>query len=141
MVLGATARAGRHGFQASSVNYGSAPRDAESLLADACPIVASYGAKDWSQRHAATGWSARYDRRRRAQRQGVPGRRTLFLNDHQDQLFKMLKIVGSADHEPSRARRAATHRMLQRPPEVVVESCGDVLHLLGRKPAAAPVQR
>jgi carboxymethylenebutenolidase len=33
-----------HGFQASSVNYGGAPKDAESLLAAACPIVASYGA-------------------------------------------------------------------------------------------------
>ena len=34
------------GFQASSVNYGSAPKDAKSLLAGACPIVGSYGAKD-----------------------------------------------------------------------------------------------
>ncbi len=91
-----------HGFQASSVNYGSAPKDAESLLADACPIVASYGAKDWSQRHAA-------DRLERAlTTNGVEhnvkeyqGAGHSFLNDHQDRLFKMLKIVGIGYHEPS----------------------------------------
>ncbi len=42
-----------HGFHASSVNYGSAPKDTESFLAGACPIVGSYGAKDWTQRGAA----------------------------------------------------------------------------------------
>jgi carboxymethylenebutenolidase len=91
-----------HGFQASSVNYGSAPKDAESLLANACPIVASYGAKDWSQRHAA-------DRLERAlTTNGVehnvkeyPAAGHSFLNDHQDRLFKILKIVGIGYHEPS----------------------------------------
>jgi len=46
-------RAPGHGFQASSVNYGSVPRDAETFLAGACPIVGSYGAKDWTLRGAA----------------------------------------------------------------------------------------
>jgi carboxymethylenebutenolidase len=39
-------------YQASSVNYGSVPKDAMTLLADACPIVASYGAKDPTLRRA-----------------------------------------------------------------------------------------
>lgn len=40
-----------HGFSASSVNYGGPiPKDAERLLIGACPIVASYGAKDrWAK--------------------------------------------------------------------------------------------
>src|SRR5664280_3255154 len=42
-----------HGFSASSVNYGARPKDAESFLAGACPIVGSYGAKDRSLRGAA----------------------------------------------------------------------------------------
>jgi carboxymethylenebutenolidase len=91
-----------HGFQASSVNYGSAPRDAESLLAGACPIVGSYGAKDWTQRGAA-------DRLERALTlNGVehdvkeyPDAGHSFLNDHQDRLFKMLNVVGIGYHEPS----------------------------------------
>lgn len=37
--------AGR-GYDASSVNYGGVPEDATDLLADACPIVASYGGRD-----------------------------------------------------------------------------------------------
>jgi carboxymethylenebutenolidase len=39
------------GFSASSVNYGGKlPGDVESFLATACPIVASYGAKDrWNR--------------------------------------------------------------------------------------------
>ena len=36
------------GFAASSSNYGGCPKDAEQLLAGACPIVASYGGKDRS---------------------------------------------------------------------------------------------
>lgn len=35
-----------HGFSAASVNYGGLPKDVERALPAACPIVASYGAKD-----------------------------------------------------------------------------------------------
>src|SRR5947209_303747 len=42
-----------HGFGASSVNYGMVPKDADTLLAAACPIVGSFGAKDRSLRGAA----------------------------------------------------------------------------------------
>ena len=43
------------GFAASSVNYGTAPRDAYTadFLANACPIVASYGGKDRTLKRAA----------------------------------------------------------------------------------------
>jgi carboxymethylenebutenolidase len=41
------------GFSASSVNYGTVPKDAERFLAGACPIVGSYGARDPTNRHAA----------------------------------------------------------------------------------------
>ena len=36
----------RFDFQVSSVNYGDVPDDASQRLAGACPIVASYGARD-----------------------------------------------------------------------------------------------
>jgi carboxymethylenebutenolidase len=38
------APSGRYG--ASSVNYGDVPSDADTVLAGACPVVGSYGAKD-----------------------------------------------------------------------------------------------
>jgi carboxymethylenebutenolidase len=35
-----------HGFSAASVNYGGLTKESERALPDACPIVASYGARD-----------------------------------------------------------------------------------------------
>lgn len=41
------------GYDASAVNYGQLPKDLDEVLAGACPIVASYGAKDPSLKGAA----------------------------------------------------------------------------------------
>jgi carboxymethylenebutenolidase len=41
------------GFNAASVNYGRVPKDAERLLAGACPIVGSFGGRDLTLRGAA----------------------------------------------------------------------------------------
>ena len=41
------------GFEASSVNYGTVPKDAESFLSGSCPIVGSFGGKDVTLRGAA----------------------------------------------------------------------------------------
>jgi carboxymethylenebutenolidase len=43
-----------HGFAAASVNYGTVPGDAETLLARACPVVGSFGGRDLTLRGAAT---------------------------------------------------------------------------------------
>jgi carboxymethylenebutenolidase len=40
------------GYQAASANYGAVPKDASQYLAEACPIVASYGGRDITLRHA-----------------------------------------------------------------------------------------
>jgi len=74
-----------HGFSAASVNYGvGVPKDAytESVLAGACPIVGSYGARDRANR----GTAGRLDRALEAR--GVdhdvkeyPGAGHSFLND------------------------------------------------------------
>jgi carboxymethylenebutenolidase len=45
--------AATHDFDVASVNYGFLPRHPERALAGACPIVASYGRRDLSQRGAA----------------------------------------------------------------------------------------
>ena len=49
LLLAADAR-----FAASSVNYGIVPKDSSDLLAGACPIVGSFGARDPSLRGAAS---------------------------------------------------------------------------------------
>jgi len=40
------------GYRAASVNYGAVPAGAKALLAGACPIIASYGARDRSPANA-----------------------------------------------------------------------------------------
>ena len=42
------------GYSAASVNYGAVPRDVDRLVEGACPIVASFGARDLTLRRAAT---------------------------------------------------------------------------------------
>ena len=98
----ALALAPGHGFSASSVNYGGCPKDAESFLAGACPIVGSYGAKDRTQRGAAQ----RLERALTAN--GIehdvkeyPDAGHSFLNDHRDLLFRMMSVAGIGYHEPS----------------------------------------
>ncbi len=99
-----------HGFSASSVNYGvGAPKGlyAERFLADACPIVGSYGAKDRANR----GTAARLERTLTTA--GVdhdvkkyPDAGHAFLNDHDPAdvpiLFVVMgKFAGGGYHEPS----------------------------------------
>ena len=92
-----------HGFSASSVNYGGPiPREAERCLLGACPIVASYGAKDRGARGAAV----ELERVLTAVRvdhdvKEYPDAGHSFLNNHQSVLFKMLKVVGIGYHDAS----------------------------------------
>ena len=92
----ALALAPDHGFSASSVNYGGCPKDAESFLAGACPIVGSYGAKDRTQ-------TGPHDVKE------YPDAGHSFLNDHRDLMFRMLRVAGIGYHEPS--AQDARHRI------------------------------
>jgi carboxymethylenebutenolidase len=97
----------RRGFSAASVNYGMVPKDADRLLRGACPIVASYGAKDRSLRGAparleeAVGANAvEHDIKVYA----AAGHS--FLNDHDPAeasvIFRVLaRLSGAQFHEPS----------------------------------------
>ena len=91
-----------HGFQASSVNYGTVPKDAETFLAGACPIVGSYGANDWTLRggaerleHALIANGVEHDVKQ------YPGAGHAFLNDHRDPLSRIMRVVNIGYHEPS----------------------------------------
>jgi len=84
-----------HGFEASSVNYGALPRNAEDLLRDACPIVASYGARDRSVRDAPARLKRILDG------SGIdnvvqvyPGVGHSFMNDHPGKLATLAGAAG-----------------------------------------------
>jgi len=101
-----------HGFEASSVNYGTVPKDAESFLDGACPIVGSFGGKDRTLRGAA----AKLDSALTAN--GVahdvmeyPEAGHSFLNDHQPgdvpKIFVvMTKLMGGAGYHEESAKHA-----------------------------------
>ncbi|MFJ8113748.1 dienelactone hydrolase family protein [Streptomyces sp. NPDC096132] len=44
---------GSGGYDVASANYGRLPRDMDKVLADACPVVASYGGRDRGLKGAA----------------------------------------------------------------------------------------
>jgi dienelactone hydrolase len=68
------------GYGASSVNYGAVPGGAMTLLADACPIIASYGARDRSLAKGPRPAGASPDRQQgSARHQDLPRRRTWFV--------------------------------------------------------------
>jgi carboxymethylenebutenolidase len=109
-----------HGYSVSSVNYGALPKNPETFLAGACPIVASYGAKDWTLRGAAEkldGALSSAGVERDVQEYADAGH--MFLNNHDPaDLAKPVALVmqvvarltGSKYHEPS--ARDARRRIL-----------------------------
>ena len=96
----ALALAPGHGYAVASVNYGGCPKDAERALADACPIVGSYGKKDGSP----MGWRAAERLKRGLTTLGVdhdvkiyPDVGHGFINDHDPAdmtpLLRVLNVV------------------------------------------------
>jgi len=74
-----------HGFSASSVNYGSAPKYAydPNFLSGACPVVGSYGGRDLSLRGAAAKLEGALEQAAVAHDvKEYPGAGHSFLNDH-----------------------------------------------------------
>jgi carboxymethylenebutenolidase len=102
-----------HGYSASSVNYGGCPKDAEDVLAGACPVVGSFGGKDRSP----MGRSAAVRLERSLATLGIdhdvkiyPDAAHGFLNDHDPAdmtplLSVLARVSGTRFHEPS-AREA-----------------------------------
>jgi carboxymethylenebutenolidase len=105
----ALALAPGRGFGAASSNYGGCPKDAERLLAGACPVVASYGGKDRSP----LGYRAAPRLERALAANEVPHDVKVypeashgFLNDHPPEdltplLVVLNRISGTRYHEPS----------------------------------------
>ena len=105
----ALALAPGHGYAVASVNYGGCPKDPERALADACPIVGSYGKKDGSP----MGWRAAERLKLGLTTLGVdhdvkiyPDAGHGFINDHDPAdmtpLLRVLNVVSRTRyHDPS----------------------------------------
>ncbi len=95
--------AATRGFDASAVNYGAVPENADEVLAGACPIVASYGKRDRIFRGAAAeleGVLTRVGVTHDVQE--YPDAGHSFLNRHNLGPFSALeKVAGLNYHQPS----------------------------------------
>ncbi len=95
--------AAARGFSAAAPNYGPLPKDPAAVLRGACPVVASYGAKDRGLRGAAarleqalTSAGVEHDVKE------YPEAGHSFLNRHNAGVFTVLeKVAGLSYHEPS----------------------------------------
>lgn len=97
----------RFGFDVSSINYGNPPKDAMAYLADACPVVGSFGAKDKSLTNAATEFETIFTTH------GIPhdikeyaDAGHSFMNDHSETsipfVFRLMGgMTGGTTHHPA----------------------------------------
>ena len=101
-----------HGFDASSVNYGQVPNDAETLLADACPVVGSFGARDrWLRGAADKLKRALVANRIENDVKEYPDVGHSFMNDHDSIFFTVSgKLIGGG-YDPA-ATEDARRRIL-----------------------------
>jgi carboxymethylenebutenolidase len=92
-----------HQFSVSSVNYGRIPQDAEAVLRDACPIVASFGQNDRPLRGAATRLEQALSRLGVAcDVKEYAGAGHAFMNNHDSAVFKFFRFAfGMGYHEAS----------------------------------------
>ena len=111
------------GDGAASVNYGAVPAGAMALLAGACPIIASYGAKDRSLANAPTQLEQVLAANQVTHDIKLyPGAGHGFLNDHapgETPLWALVagKFAHTGYHQASAAGRPPAHRdLLQHSP-------------------------
>ena len=90
-------------FQAASVNYGVVPKDADTLLRGACPIVASYGAKDRFLRDAPQRLEAALAANGiERDVEAYPEASHSLLNRHEGRVPMLIdRVTGYGRHEPS----------------------------------------
>ena len=98
-----------NGFDAAPVNYGQLPRHLDEKVAGACPIVASYGARDPSLRGAAGRLDAALDKARVTHDvKEYPAASHAFLNDTEagPHLLRPLLRIAGIGPEPDSAKDA-----------------------------------
>jgi carboxymethylenebutenolidase len=94
--------AGRPGWSAASVNYGEVPDNVAEVLADGCPVVASYGGRDRSLPGAAAKLKAAAPS---ADVKEYPDAGHSFLNRLAvaSPLVPVMRVAGVGYHHPSAA--------------------------------------
>jgi carboxymethylenebutenolidase len=92
-----------HGFAVSAVNYGAVPKDIDTIIKGACPIVGSFGAKDRTLRGAAARLENALTRHRIDHDvKEYPDAGHSFFNNFDSGILRMVgPLIGAVYHEPS----------------------------------------
>lgn len=97
-------------YDVSSVNYGRFPKDADAVLADACPVVASYGGRDRTLKDTAAKLEDILTRNRIPHDvKEYPGAGHAFLNEEEEgarALRPVMRMILGAGPDPESAADA-----------------------------------
>jgi carboxymethylenebutenolidase len=95
-----------HGFSAVAPNYGQVPNDIDAILDGACPMVASFGGRDWTLKGAAARLNRALERHQIDHDvKEYPDAGHSFLDDHKG-LIGVLGVVIRASYKEKDAADA-----------------------------------
>jgi carboxymethylenebutenolidase len=95
-----------HGFSAVAPNYGPIPNDIDTIMRGACPVVASYGGRDWSIKGGATKLRGALERNNiEHDVKEYPDAGHSFLDEHKG-LIGMLGVIIGASYKNKEAADA-----------------------------------
>jgi carboxymethylenebutenolidase len=96
-----------HGFSASAPNYGPLPNDIDAIMGGACPVVASYGGRDWTLKGAAARLKGALERNKiEHDVKEYPDAGHSFLDNHKGLIGVLGVVIGSSykDQDAADAR-------------------------------------
>lgn len=100
-----------HGFSAVAPNYGSVPNDIDAILNGACPMVASFGKRDWTLKGAAPRLQGALERQQVDHDvKEYPDAGHSFMDDHKGLIGVLGVVLGSSykDRDAADARGRIT---------------------------------
>lgn len=100
-----------HGFSAVAPNYGSVPNDIDAILNGACPMVASFGKRDWTLKGAAPRLRGALERQQVDHDvKEYPDAGHSFMDDHKGLIGVLGVVLGSSykDQDTADARGRIT---------------------------------
>jgi carboxymethylenebutenolidase len=98
-----------HGFSAVAPNYGPVPNDIDAIMKGACPVVASFGGRDWPLRGAAARLKGALERNKiEHDVKEYPDAGHSFLDEHKGLIGVLGVVIGASyknkDAADARAR-------------------------------------
>jgi carboxymethylenebutenolidase len=86
-----------HGFSAVAPNYGPVPNDIDAIMGGACPVVASYGGRDWTIKGGAARLNGALERNKiEHDVKEYPDAGHSFLDDYKGMIGVLGVVIGAS---------------------------------------------